>query len=200
MPGHDKLYEAVIFYHDGRGNQFNNVFHFGVTESGSQMGWYYAKALCDAIDTAWVSWGALVGNDVYFDFITARRINPSPSPRALKNISWPGHSPIPNEQSGDASQAVVVSWIPSDNNKHVGRTFFGGIPREQIGQSKVEDAYQQRVQTLADIMRQALVDEGSLINALMVVRHKLTSTFSEIGGASINTKVGTQVKRLQPVF
>lgn len=199
---HEELFETVFYYHDGSGNQYNNVLHWGVTAVSGSIGWEMARSLgADLANAIGQPLGDCVGDDVFGDYITARRLQPNPSPKFMGPLGLTGHSPIPNEHSGPANAAGVISFVCSDQNKHNGRMFVGGIPYSHMPESRIDSDMTTRLLTLgAALINFIATATPPALAVALVVYHKQAGTFSEVGDCFINTKPGSQRKRLLPVF
>lgn len=120
------IYEVKTWLHNQVGNFFQNTFHYDHPESAAVSPWQHAKNLA----TQWITdvvgdYLKLMGTDVVFDFLTARKVSGGGGPTATEIVNLVGTG---GALSMSAGLCADIQWICQNPNNRMGHCYIGGVP------------------------------------------------------------------------
>ena len=119
-------YQLMTNGHDPGGNFVANVFHYSLSEGGSDSPFEYANALINQfVITVQAKLLAMCGNDFFLDFITAKRVSGTGGPSASQIIGSTGGGTAACDAAGLAS---AIQWQTASSNNRPGHSFIAPVP------------------------------------------------------------------------
>jgi len=192
-----KVYELVTSMHNAAGNFFQNVFKFELSESGTGVNpWDYAVALINS----WVTHNRgkylkLFGNDVFLDFITAKKLSAPGGPSAAVADGGAGTGAGNSVSSGASAD---VQWQSDSPLNRPGHTYLAAFPADSLLQDAFQAPYTGDITSFINQQLLPLALAGALGTATFCLYSRATDTQHTINAGLLRPKATMMNRRLLP--
>jgi hypothetical protein len=189
-------YALNTWLHNGRGNFFQNVFHYSVDDSALNDPFKSARDLCDAWATGLkAKYLAMFGMDVRLDFLSARKVSTGGGPSATKIMGDAGAQLV---ESISTALAADIVWIVNAATHRFARSFIGGFSIDSILQDVWTPAFSGEVALfIAEMLKPLAV---GATNAIFGLFSRKTQNFSPATDGQLRLKPTGMNKRTTPII
>lgn len=189
-------YQLLVNGHDPGGNFVANVFHYSLSEGGTASAFEYAKALINSWTSANLAkWLALLGNDFFIDFYTAKRVSGTGGPTSQLIAGAVG---LGSASSDAAGLAADIQWQTQSSNNRPGHTFVAPVPTGTFASGSWQAPYPTAVSQFITQQLTQLTLTGGLGTADFGVYTRKTKVFNIAKSGQLLTKPTMLNKRTKP--
>jgi hypothetical protein len=190
------VYQVVTGFRDGRGNFWENVFHFNNSESPTASLWHHAHDLAESFITSMgTTLVALLGNDNTWNVCSAKKVSGAGGPTAYGSVSSFGTGSAPGVTTAFAADIAV---FPGGLKNRPGHIYLGGMYDGAI----VSGSWVSGFQTAVDAFMTALAGFTTTTDGCAITYGtftKSTKTCTTMLSSQLNIKVTGMNKRTKPI-
>jgi|SRR3954447_14435322 hypothetical protein len=190
-------YSLLTAMHDAAGNFSSNVFHFQLSEAGTDNAYGYATKLINAwLANSKTTYLVCLGSDVILDFVQAKRITGGGGPSATRIVAEIGTG---SATSRSAGLCADIAWQCNAGTNRPAHTYIPSIPGDAMDSGFFTPGYGTVIDDFTITMLTAYTLSGADGNADFGQFSRKLSQFNKATSATLKPKPTMLNKRTLPI-